>query len=253
MQCQVFDPIGARVAELSLDEVDAGDVARLEKLLAESGVVVIPDQNIDDRAFLAFLKRFGELMFTTGEMPLAGYPDLNVISNVGRTTPPKSTFHVDTTYVSQPPRYTALRAVRVPHEGGHTQFSNQYAAYDTLPGEIRDDLAGRLVTHVVTGVDPGDEQEASAAHPIFLTHPLTGKTALYLSAAARCSAISGKTSQETEEIVAYLIGHSTREDNVFRHAWSAGDVVMWDNRVVMHRADHSGVVGDRVMHRGMVR
>lgn len=253
MQYQVVDPIGARVTDLSLEEVDGGDMARLEKLLAEAGVVVIPDQNVDDRAFLAFLERFGELMFTKGEMPLAGYPDLNVISNVGRTTPPRSTFHVDTTYVSQPPRYTALRAVHVPQEGGHTQFSNQYAAYDTLPDEIREDLAGRLVTHVVTRVDPGDDAETSAVHPIFLAHPLSGRTALYLSAAARCAAISGKTSEETAEVIAYLITHSTREDNVLRHAWSAGEVVMWDNRVVMHRADHSGVVGDRVMHRGMVR
>ncbi|WP_207841953.1 TauD/TfdA dioxygenase family protein [Williamsia soli] len=253
MRYQVVDPIGARVTDLSLDEVGPAEVDRLENLLAEFGVVVIPDQNVDDSGFLAFLERFGELMFTSGELPLAGYPDLNVISNVGRTTPPKSTFHVDTTYVSQPPRYTALRAVHVPTEGGHTQFSNQYAAYDTLPDEIRDDLAGRVVTHVVTGVDPGADAETSAAHPIFLDHPLSGRTALYLSAAARCAAMSGKTSEETAEIIAYLIAHSTREDNVFRHAWSAGDVVMWDNRVVMHRADHSGVVGDRVMHRGMVR
>lgn len=253
MPCQVQDPIGVRVTELSVDEVGPTDVDRLENLLSEFGVVVIPDQDLDDSGFLAFLTRFGELMFTTGETPLPGYPDLNIITNVGRVTPPKSNFHVDTTYVARPPRYTALRAVQVPTEGGHTEFSNQYAAYDTLPAEIRDDLAGRLVTHVVTGVDPGEGAETSAAHPIFLTHPLSGRTALYLSAAARCTAISGKSSDETEEIISYLIAHSTRDDNVFRHAWSVGDVVMWDNRVVMHRADHSGVVGDRVMHRGMVR
>jgi taurine dioxygenase len=253
MEYQVLDPIGVRVTDLSLDGVGTADVAALEKLLAECGVLVIPDQKIDDSVFLAFLKQFGELMFTAGELPLAGYPDLNVISNVGRATPPKSTFHVDTTYVSHPPRFTALRAVNVPDEGGHTQFSNQYAAHDTLTEAVRDDLAGRLMTHVVTGIDPGEDAQTSAAHPLLLTHPLSGRTALYLSAAARCEAITGKTPEEVAEIVADLIAHSTRSDNVFRHAWSAGDVVMWDNRVVMHRADHSGVVGDRVMHRGMVR
>jgi taurine dioxygenase len=54
------------------------------------------------------------------------------------------------------------------------------------------------------------------------------------------------------EVISYLFEHSTRPDNVYRHRWRPGDVVIWDNGAVMHRADHSGVVGDRVMHRGMV-
>lgn len=253
MRHEPLGPIGVRVTDLSLDAVTATQTGRIADLLSEYGVVVVPAQTIDDHAFLAFLEGFGELMFTEGETPLPGFPDLNVISNVGRTTPPRSTFHVDTTYVSHPPAYTALRAVRVPAAGGHTLFSNQYVAYDTLPDEMRDDLAGRSVTHVVTGVDPGDDAETAADHPIFLTHPRSGRIALFLSTPARCTAISGKTSQETAGIIAYLVAHSTRPDNVLSHAWSAGDVVMWDNRVVMHRADHSGVIGDRVMHRGMVR
>ena len=60
------------------------------------------------------------------------------------------------------------------------------------------------------------------------------------------------TPAETEATVASLLEHSTRDDNVLRHEWSPGDVVMWDNSAVLHRADHSDVAGDRVMHRGMV-
>lgn len=245
--------IGVRVTDVSVGAITAQDTGLFMDLLAEYGVMVIPAQDIDDGEFLSFLEGFGELMFTDGEKPLPGFPDLNVISNVGRSTPPRSTFHVDTTYVSHPPAYTALRAVSVPAAGGHTQFSNQYAAYETLSAELRDDLAGRMVTHVVTGVDPGGDAETAADHPIFATHPRSGRTALYLSTPARCMAISGKTRQETAEIIDHLVAHSTRPDNVLSHAWSPGDVVMWDNRVVMHRADHSGVIGDRVMHRGMVR
>jgi taurine dioxygenase len=227
-------------------------VAEVRCLLADHGVVVLPGQDIDDEAFLRFLRSFGETVFTTGEIPVPGFEDLNVISNVGRSTPPRSTFHTDTSYVRNPPAYTALRAVDVPEHGGQTLFTNQYLAYDTLPADLRRDLDGRTVTHVVTGLDLDDDAETSAEHPIFRVHPISGRTALFLSTPARCVAISGMSADSAAETIAYLFDHSTAEHNVLRHPWQAGDVVMWDNRCVLHRADHDGVVGDRVMHRGMV-
>lgn len=239
--------LGIEIDELDLSSTETGE---LRALLAEHGVLILRRQPLDDAGFLAFLRRFGEMMFTEGETPVPGFPDLNVISNVGRTTPPKSTFHVDTTYVPNPPAYTALRAVEVPETGGSTLFSDQYAAYDTLPADRKADLAGRTVTHRVTGV--ASDTDSSAEHPLFAVHPVTGRTALALSAPARCVAISGMSTEEAQETVRYLFEHSTRETNVLRHAWAPEDVVMWDNRCVMHKADHSGVVGNRVMHRGMV-
>ena len=248
MMLTPLDPVGARID----GPVDALDADALRPLLAEHGVLVFSDPGLDDEGFVAFLKRFGALAFTAGETHVDGLPDLNVVSNVGRAAPPKSSFHVDTSYVREPPAYTALRAVRIPERGGATQFSNQYRAYETLPDDLRERLAGRTITHVVTGLDLGPDDEAAADHPVFRPHPLTGRVALYLSTAERCAAISGMTPQETETTVAGLLAHSTRDDNVLSHAWSPGDVVMWDNAAVLHRADHAGVVGDRVMHRGMV-
>ena len=112
------------------------------------------------------------------------------------------------------------------------------------------ELAGRTVTHRVSGV--ASDTDSSAEHPLFAVHPVSGRTALALSAPARCVAISGMNSEDASATIEYLFEHSTRADNVLQHAWAPGDLVMWDNRCVMHRADHSGVVGDRVMHRGMV-
>lgn len=246
------EPVGATVTGVDLTTLSAGEVAELKDLLAEHGVVVLPGQEVDDAAFVSFLEAFGTLTFSTGEIPLEGFPDLNVISNVGRTTPPRSTFHVDTSYVANPPAYTALRAVTIPAQGGETLFTNQYRAYDTLPEKVRQQLAGRTITHVVTGLELTEDDESSAEHEVFRRHPLSGRTALYLSTPARCASVSGMDEAQTQETVAYLYAHSTQEDNTFRHAWSPGDVVMWDNRCVLHRADHADVVGDRVMHRGMV-
>ena len=114
------------------------------------------------------------------------------------------------------------------------------------------ELAGRTVRHVVTGVDPGPDQESSADHPLFRAHPLSGQVALYLSTPQRCVSISGFDPTRSRELIGQLFAHSTQADNVYRHTWLPGDVVMWDNGCVMHRADHDGVIGARIMHRGMV-
>jgi taurine dioxygenase len=159
---------------------------------------------------------------------------------------------MDTSYVRRPPAYTALRAVEIPERGGETLFTNQYRAYETLSSRLRDRLEGRSMRHVVTGLDLGGDDETEAEHPVFARHPISGRTALYMSTPERCVSISGLDQEEATETIELLYAHSTTEANTHRHAWSPGDVVMWDNRCVLHRADHADVVGDRVMHRGMV-
>lgn len=252
MKIQAHRPLGVAVTDVSLRDVGPDEVMVVKGLLAEHGVAAFPGQDLDDDAFLAFLRLFGDPVFTTGETPVEGFPDLNVVSNVGLTRTPRSTFHVDSSYLARPPDYTALRAVEIPSQGGETLFTNQYLAYETLPAGMAQHLEGRTMTHVVTGLDLDEGAESRADHPVVRWHPISCRNALYLSTPARCAAISGLTAEETRDTVAFLYEHSTAESNTFRHAWSAGDVVMWDNRCVLHRGDHSDVVGDRVMHRGMV-
>lgn len=252
LKYHTLTPVGAEVTRLRVGPLGERETRECKQLLAEHGVIVMRGQAAEDPQFLDFLRSFGEPVFTVGETPVPGFPNLNVISNVGRATPPRSTFHTDTSYVRNPPAYTALRAVNVPRHGGQTLFTNQYAAYDTLPEQVRERLAGRTITHVVTGLELDDDQETSAVHPIFRVHPLSGRTALYLSTPERCAEVSGMSPAQAADTVSYLFDHSTSAPNVLGHSWSPGDVVMWDNRCVLHCADHSDVIGDRVMHRGMV-
>ena len=229
----------------------------LRELLAEHGVAVLPGQVLDDDRFLAFLQGFGELTFTAGETPLDGLPRPQRDQqrrSVGLRTPPRSSFHVDTSYVSRPPAYTALRAVTVPEQGGATQFTNQYRAAETLPDDLRRRVEGRTHHPRRDRRRPrrrGDG-ETSADHPILRPHPVTGRESLYLTTPARCASVSGLDQDESDELVGGCFEHSTRPDNTLDHAWAPEDLVIWDNACVLHRADHAGVVGDRVMHRGMV-
>src|SRR6201992_333870 len=242
-----MSPVGARLTGLRVDTLDQDTVSTLRQLLAEHGVLVLPGQHADDDEFLRFLRSFGPMMFTVGETPVPGCPELNIVSNVGRTRPPRSTFHTDTSYVRWPPAYTALRAMIVPERGGQTLFTNQYAAYDTLPRRVREELNGRTITHVVTGLHLGPKHETSAVHPLFRAHPISGRTFLYLSAPSRCAEISGMSARRAADVIAFLFDHSTRDDNVHRHVWAPGDIVMWDNRCVVKRGPNNtgGDEGER--------
>ncbi len=221
--------------------VEADGVARLD------GVTWLPAD------FAAFMESLGEPMFTKGETPLDGLPDLNVVTNVGRTTKPKSVFHSDTTYVARPPSFSGLYAAEVPEQGGATLFADQYRAYETLDPDMRDLLDGATVLHSVTGVelDPGDEREAR--HPVVRRHPGTGRRALYLTTPARLSALQLANGEDRSDLIQALYDHSLACGPYRRHRWGLGDVVIWDNRCTLHAADHSDVVGNRTLYRGMVR
>ena len=243
-------PFGAEVTALDLANVSAAQFEQLAHLVATARVVVFRRQEIDDAAFVRFLGGFGPLTFTQGETPVAQAPDLNVVSNVGRLTPPRSVFHTDTSYVPCPPSLSALRPVLLPTQGGLTLFSDQVAAAAGLPQRTRDALKGRSVLHQTTGPDG---QPQGTRQPLLRRHPLTGDVALYLSTPQRCTDVSDMAAATSARVIAALYRRSIRPARLYRHAWQPGDILMWDNRVTMHRADHGGVIGDRVLHRGLVR
>ena len=248
MKLSQLAPFGAEIHGLDC-AAETVDHTVMARLIAQHRVVVVRGQYGDDQAFVRFLSGFGPLVFTEGELPVDGAPQLNVVSNVGRTTPPVSRFHTDSSYFARPPSLTALRSVRVPAQGGATLFSDQVRAASDLPERWLSCLAGRKVLHRCTGLDGIDDQNW---HPLLRQHPLTGESALFLSTPARCIAIEGMAPEPARRIIEILYRRSQVASDLYRHEWRAGDLLIWDNRVTMHRADHDGVVGSRVLHRGMV-
>ncbi|MBW4658052.1 MAG: TauD/TfdA family dioxygenase [Drouetiella hepatica Uher 2000/2452] len=245
-------PFGREAYGISITDVNDKDINSLKNALANHGFVVFRRQLVSDADFVTFLDRLGQLTFTVGETPVLHQPSLNVVSNIGRVHPPRSVFHTDTSYVSQPPAFTALRALTVPSAGGETLFSDQYRAYDTLPRSLKERFADAKVLHVVSGLTLGEDQEKQSWHSLFRRHPISGRLALFLSTPERCQAISGVMPEAAHRIIRLLYKHSIRHYRLYRHQWQQDDIVIWDNRCTMHRADHAKVVGDRLLHRGLV-
>ncbi len=244
--------MGKELIDIDLSTISDADITKLKYLLAGNGVVVVREQSLSDDEFVNLLQRLGVLMFTAGEQPVTAGSWLNLVSNVGRKSPPRSVFHTDTSYIARTPAYTALKAVTLPQNGGETLFSDQYLAFDTLPATIKQRLAAAQVLHVATGVKLDRTEESQSWHPLFRQHPLSGKTALFLSTPERCQQIQGLPLAYSQRVIRLLYQHSIRPQRLYRHQWRSGDIVIWDNRCTMHRADHSQVVGDRILHRGLV-
>lgn len=244
-------PFGTAVSDLHIKDIRSASplFTELARLVAASRVVVFRGQTLDDAAFVRFLKGFGDLTFTEGETPVDGAPDLNVVTNIGRLTPARSTFHTDTSYAPRPPALTALRPVVLPSSGGDTLFSDQVRAAARLPEKARRFLMGRTVLHGAAGLDG---QSQTTRQPLLRRHPITGEVSLYLSTPKRCSELEGVDAPTSERIIAALYRHSTRVNALYRHEWKPGDVLIWDNRVSMHKADHDKLTQDRLLHRGMV-
>jgi taurine dioxygenase len=261
MNFRILSPFGVEAAETSIADLQAKEIVDLKEALATHGFVVFRKQSASDADFVAFLARLGALTFTIGETPVSQQPDLNIVSNVGRTRPPRSVFHTDTSYVAQPPAFTGLRAVTVPvPDGGTFFFSDQYRAYETLPSSVKQQLADAQVLHLVSGLTLAADVESQCWHPLFKRHPISGRLALFLSTPERCQAISGIPPADAGRIVRSLYQHSIRHYRLYCHQWQPDDILVWDNRCTMHRADVAQFSGnwatsplrDRVLHRGLV-
>jgi taurine dioxygenase len=261
MDFRSVSPFGVEVEGMSITDLQHLDIVKIKELLANHGFIVFRKQSASDADFVAFLARLGSLTFTIGEIPVSHQPDLNLVSNVGRTRPPRSVFHTDTSYVAKPPAFTGLRAVNIPvPDGGTFFFSDQYRAYETLPSVVKQQLADAQVLHVVSGLTLAADVESQCWHPLFRRHPISGRLALFLSTPERCQAISGIAPTEARRIIRLLYQHSIRHHRLYCHQWQPDDILVWDNRCTLHRADRAQFSGDwstsplrdRVLHRGLV-
>jgi taurine dioxygenase len=267
-------PCGAEVQGIDLRGLNDESFSVIERAVLKHLVVVIRKQPITDVELIALGKRFGELeppgMSIIGKPYIDEHPDILVISNIVENGQPQGNlgageaiWHTDMSYREKPVTYAILHSLEVPPTGGNTYFADQYLAYDMLPDELKKKLDGRLVIHDETYNSAGqlrkgfkevaDPREAPGArHPIFRTHPVTGKRAIYLGR-RRNAYIIGLPLEESERLLDKLWAHASQPEFVWGHEWGAGDTLIWDNRCLIHRRDPFDPDARRMMHRVQVK
>ena len=261
--------VGAEIRGVDLsEELDADRFDAIDRAFNEHGVVFFRGQSLTPDRLLAFTRRFGDLDFNTfGETHgLPDHPGIVVISNVeqgGRDIGVKGAgdnWHSDMCYTAKPPRGTMLHAREVPVQDGlplgDTCFAASHAAYDGLPDAMKRRIGGlKAVFDFAARKRLGPITEAqkqafpAVVHPIVRSHPYTGRKCLYVMR-DDCTGIVGLDDGEAQSLIVALADHVTRPEYVYRHRWQAGDVLIWDNCTVQHKAIQDyGLPLRRLMHR----
>jgi len=244
---------GAEIAGLDLKAPVGADLRRtLNAAFAKYHVLVFRDQKMTAPEFARAGEIFGELMsHHHKDVRAEGHAEVYEVRNVqiapGKYRIAGATFHTDHSNHPIPPKATALHPVSLPSYGGDTQFVNMHNAYDDLPEATKRRIEGLRALHVFESkfsprkLRPLDEKSREAlpppgVHPLVRVHPENGRKALYLNP-VRIESIVGMAEDEALALVAELMAHATQRKYEYRHQWRYGDMVIWDNRSVMHQAN----------------
>jgi alpha-ketoglutarate-dependent taurine dioxygenase len=230
-------------------------------------VLAFRDQSLTKPEQIAFTEQFGTLERHVASNRGGDIPLLHVVSNLNAEGKPSgkvksTTWHSDKSFRPEPSMATILHAVVMPPDGGDTCFANMYAAYDALDEAEKAALDGLRVIHSwelsqqKSGLRATEEEIRDAppmSHPLVRVHPDSRRKCLFMGLHA--SHIDGWPMADGRALLAKLEAHATQDRFVYRHKWHTGDVLMWDNRCLLHRADPNfdAALYPRVLHRTCLR
>jgi alpha-ketoglutarate-dependent taurine dioxygenase len=262
---------GAEVRGIDLRRpVDDALHERLNRAFVDHSVLVIRDQTLTAPEFLQAMQIFGEIFpqhnprFQVPDCPMIHYISNQDRFEDGTVYIPGEGYHTDHSNDPSPPKATALHAVKLPWSGGDTQFVNMCEAYAALPEKTRARLDELKARHVYQSrhsarklMSLPDEKRKTIAesvvHPLVRTHPESGRRALYINP-IRIEEILGMDEAEALPLLDALLEHSTQLKFEYRHKWKSGDVVIWDNRCLMHKANGDYPVEEvRYLYRLMLK
>ncbi|MCZ6853398.1 MAG: TauD/TfdA family dioxygenase [Gammaproteobacteria bacterium] len=266
----VADVNGVDLRNLTEDEF-----TRIYQAWLEFGVLRLRKQPLNEDELQVFSARFGPLE----EIPMGRLPEaarkkiknryVTQLSNIivdgkpiGGLGNSEAAWHSDMTYVENTPPASVLLGIEIPEQGGDTYFADQNAAHEAIPDELRHRVKDFTIKHdaahtSVGSLRPGfepfeDPREApGAVHPIVMTHDETGKHALYLGR-REWAYIPGLSLEDSEALLDELWSYAALEENVWRQQWQPDDLIIWDNRRVLHRRDDFDQNARRLMKRCQV-
>lgn len=266
--------LGAEIRNLDLRNLSDSEFDSIHDAWLNHLVVLLRAQQLTDENLIRFSRRLGNLDWApvqeTGRRFVEGHPEIYVVSNVIENGVPigslgagESVWHTDMSYLETPPKASLLYALEVPRAGGNTYFCNMYLAYEHLPASLKRRASGLQVKHDGTYNSGGYVRQGLTAvndpvtspgayHPLVVTHPETGRRALYLGR-RRNAYLGGLSLVESEALLDELWSYATRDEIVWHNEWQAGDVVLWDNRCTMHRRDPFDPQSRRILHRTQIQ
>jgi taurine dioxygenase len=256
--------LGARIEGLDLAKpLDEREVEGIIQALGRYGVVSFPRQRLTAREHRDFAARFGELEINvaSGAYQEPGIPEVMILSNIVKDGKPigladaGQDWHTDMSYSRTIAFANVLYALQVPRRNGKalgaTEFSSMHAAYEGLPQELKTRLQGMTVLHDFNKFwdkmrnekgskrPPLTEAQKKAkppvSHPIFLTHPISGRKVLYANPGYSMR-INELPERESDEILNFLFEHQLKPEYRYRHEWAEGDLLMWENFGTIHNA-----------------
>ncbi|MEQ9125346.1 MAG: TauD/TfdA family dioxygenase [Alphaproteobacteria bacterium] len=253
----VSGALGAEISGADLAALDDATFGEIHQAFLDHQVIFFRDQDITPEQQIAFARRFGEIHHHPYMSGMDDYPDiLEIIKEPGDSYTFGAAWHTDQMFNPSPAMATMLYAKETPSVGGDTMFSSMYKAYDGLSEGMRAMLktvktfnvgdrfkqsggsarAERYAGNAQMAAkvrDPGNLVTESH-HPLFRTHPETGRKALYIG--SHTQGLEGMRAEEAEPIVDYLRRHSIRPEYLCRWRWKPGSLALWDNRCVQHYA-----------------
>jgi taurine dioxygenase len=246
--------LGAEVTGIDLSHpIDNETKRALYDAWIKHAVLVIRDQQLAPPQFASAARLFGDILeqqlkkFTLPDHPEVGTissRDLPIVD--GKLHVRGENFHTDHSNFPAPPKATTLHAIALPKSGGDTQFVDVRAAFDDLPDATKRKLVALRSPHVYeSSQSPRKMAELSpeerarvpqTVQPLVIRHPENGRAALYLNT-GRMEGIEGMPQDEAFRLIDELYTHATQSRFEYRHQWRPGDMVIWDNRSVMHQAN----------------
>lgn len=269
--------LGAEVRGVDMSgALDEATIAVIRQAWLDHLVLLFRGQELSDRDLVATAALFGELELSPrNEMTdsfgeyAPSMPEVTIISNIkvggqaiGSLGDGEADWHQDMTFTDVPPDACFLYALELPPSGGNTSFNNMYRVYESLPEETRQRIDGRRAIHDYSMTSAGDlrkgfdavsdvTQTPGARHPLARTHPDTDRKALFLGR-RRNQYVPGLSVPESEALLDELWAHA-RAQEYWEHEWRIGDLIVWDNRCVMHRRDAFDPASRRLLHRTQTR
>lgn len=247
------DTLAAEITGVDLTQtLDDAQKRELYRLFVDNAVVVFRDQHFTPQQFAAAAQIFGEIIpeqfpnYRLPEFPTVSFLSNSDLEKTGKRRAVRGEgFHTDHSNYDAPPKATILYGIDIPKSGGDTEFVSVQAAYDELRDDIKRRIAGLRAIHAYKSQrDPHKSTVLSAEalaktpcalHPLARLNPDNNRVGLYLSP-GRVTGIEGMDEDEAFDLMDKLFVHATRDKQVYRHKWRKGDMLLWDNRSVLHQA-----------------